>query len=71
MTGEAISANLLTGEATGAHLTGALGQRVIITTLSERFISYNIATYLFFQLYRKICKQSIWYLFSINQIITK
>ena len=35
------------------------------------FISYNIATYLFFQLYRKICKQSIWHLFSINQIITK
>ena len=27
-TGEAISANLLTGEATEAHLTGALGQGV-------------------------------------------
>ena len=27
-TGEAISANLLAGEATGVHLTGALGQGV-------------------------------------------
>ena len=29
-TGEPISANLLTGEATGAHLIGALGQGVCI-----------------------------------------
>ena len=35
MTGEIISAHLSTGEATGAHLTGSLGQGVILSLLRE------------------------------------
>ena len=36
MTGEEISANLLTGEATGVHFTGALGQGVIKKVFIEK-----------------------------------
>ena len=38
-TGETVSANLLTGEATGAHLTGALGLGVL--TINKNFTSQH------------------------------
>ena len=37
---EAISENFLTGEATGVHLTGAVGQSVLITALYGTSILY-------------------------------
>ena len=58
--GEAISANLSTGEATGAHLTGVLGQSVYAVSENDiisfyGYLSNLIIIFLKSQLFARVC----------------